>query len=144
MSTVRPFRFGINVATDPGDLPTREDWIALARKAEDLGYAMFSVADHYINDMPPIAALMYVADATRTLRIGSCVFDVNYRHPILLAKEVAALDWFSGGALSWDWEPDGYRPITSRWVCRSIVLGCAFGAWRSRCLSSSNFSLRTP
>ncbi|HEY7835624.1 MAG TPA: TIGR03621 family F420-dependent LLM class oxidoreductase [Ktedonobacterales bacterium] len=97
MSNPRPFRFGIKVATDPGDIPTREGWIALARKAEDLGYATFSVADHYINDMLPIAALMFVADATRTLRIGSCVFDVNYRHPILLAKEVAALDWFSGG-----------------------------------------------
>jgi probable F420-dependent oxidoreductase len=97
MSTARRFRFGIKMATDPGDIPTREAWITLARKAEDLGYATFSVADHYINDMLPIAALMYVADATRALRIGSCVFDVNYRHPVLLAKEVAAIDWFSGG-----------------------------------------------
>jgi probable F420-dependent oxidoreductase len=97
MSNTRPFRFGIKVATDPGDLPTREDWVALARKAEDLGYATFSVADHYINEILPIAALMYVADATSTLRIGSCVFDINYRHPVLLAKEVAAIDWFSGG-----------------------------------------------
>ncbi|HKV83277.1 MAG TPA: TIGR03621 family F420-dependent LLM class oxidoreductase [Ktedonobacterales bacterium] len=97
MSNARPFRFGVKVATDPGDIPTREGWIALARKAEDLGYATFSVADHYINEMLPIAALMYVADATSTLRIGSCVFDVNYRHPALLAKEVAAIDWFSGG-----------------------------------------------
>lgn len=97
MGKLRPFRFGIKVATDPGDIPTREGWIALARRAEDLGYATFSVADHVINDMLPIAALMYVADATKTLRIGSCVFDVNYRHPVLLAKEVAAIDWFSGG-----------------------------------------------
>lgn len=97
MSNIRPFRFGVKVATDPGDIPTREAWIALARKAEDLGYATFSVADHYINEFLPIAALMYVADATSTLRIGSCVFDINYRHPVLLAKEVAAIDWFSGG-----------------------------------------------
>ncbi len=97
MSTTRPFRFGIKVATDPGDIPTREAWIALARKAEDLGYATFSIADHVINEYLPIAALMFVADATRTLRIGSCVFDNNYRHPVLLAKEVAALDLLSGG-----------------------------------------------
>jgi probable F420-dependent oxidoreductase len=97
MSKARPFRFGIKVATDPGDIPTREGWIALARKAEDLGYATFSVADHYINEVLPIAALMYVADATHTLRIGSCVFDVNYRHPVLLVKEATAIDWFSGG-----------------------------------------------
>lgn len=97
MSNTRPFRFGVKVATDPGDIPTREDWIKLARKAEDQGYATLSVADHYINEYLPIAALMFVADATSTLRVGSCVFDVNYRHPVLLAKEVAAIDWFSGG-----------------------------------------------
>jgi probable F420-dependent oxidoreductase len=97
MSRVRPVRFGIKVATDPGDIPSREAWITLARKAEDLGYATFSIADHFVNEYLPIAALMFVADATTTLRIGSCVFDNNYRHPALLAKEVAAIDWLSGG-----------------------------------------------
>jgi probable F420-dependent oxidoreductase len=97
MSASRRFRFGIKVATDPGDLPTRQDWIALARKAEDLGYATLCIADHYINEMLPIAALMFVADAASTVRIGSCVFDVNYRHPVLLAKEVAAIDRVSEG-----------------------------------------------
>jgi probable F420-dependent oxidoreductase len=85
------------VATDPGDIPSRDAWVTLARKAEDLGYATFSIADHVINEYLPIAALMCVADATSTLRIGSCVFDNNYRHPVLLAKEVAALDLLSGG-----------------------------------------------
>ncbi|HEX6777712.1 MAG TPA: TIGR03621 family F420-dependent LLM class oxidoreductase [Ktedonobacterales bacterium] len=97
MSNTRPFRFGVIVATDPGQMPTREAWITLARKTEDLGYATFLVADHYINEYLPIAALMLVAEATRTLRIGSAVFDNNYRHPVLLAKEVAAIDQFSGG-----------------------------------------------
>lgn len=97
MSGVRPFRFGIKVATDPGDIPSREAWITLARKAEDLGYATFCIADHVVNEYLPIAALMCVADATSTLRIGSCVFDNNYRHPVLLAKEVAALDVLSAG-----------------------------------------------
>jgi len=97
MSNARPFRFGVIVATDPGELPTREAWTTLARKAEDLGYATFLVADHFTNEFLPIAALMLVAEATRTLRIGSAVFDNNYRHPVLLAKEVAAIDQFSGG-----------------------------------------------
>ena len=97
MSKTRPFRFGIQVAMDPGDIPSREAWITLARKAEDLGYSTFLIADHYVNEYLPIAALMFVADATSTLRVGSCVFDNNYRHPALLAKEVAAIDWLSGG-----------------------------------------------
>src|SRR5579862_8030585 len=97
MSSARPFRFGIQVANDPGDIPSREAWITLARRAEDLGYSTFLMADHFVNEYLPIAALMFVADATKTLRIGSGVFDNNYRHPALLAKEVAALDQFSGG-----------------------------------------------
>ncbi len=97
MSSARPFRFGIQVATDPGDIPSREAWVRLARRTEDLGYSTFLMADHFVNEYLPIAALMFVADATTTLRIGSCVFDNNYRHPALLAKEVAALDQFSGG-----------------------------------------------
>jgi len=65
MSTTRPFRFGIKVATDPGDIPTREAWIALARKAEDLGYATFSVADHVINEYLPMVALMLAQNRAR-------------------------------------------------------------------------------
>jgi probable F420-dependent oxidoreductase len=97
MSAVRPFRFGVLVATDPGDIPSPEAWTNLARRAEDLGYATFMLADHFVNEYLPIAALMFVASATSTLRVGSCVFDNNYRHPALLAKEVAALDLLSGG-----------------------------------------------
>jgi probable F420-dependent oxidoreductase len=94
MSNVRPFRFGIAVSED---VPSRDEWIRLARRTEDLGYATFLVADHFINEYLPITALMFAADVTRTLRIGSYVFDNNYRHPVLLAKEVAALDRLSGG-----------------------------------------------
>ena len=97
MSTLRPFRFGVLVATDPGDIPSPEAWVSLARRAEDLGYSTFLMADHYVNEVLPIAPLMYIASATTTLRVGSCVFDNNYRHPALLAKEVAAIDMFSGG-----------------------------------------------
>lgn len=90
----RPFRFGL---MGPDDIPSREGWITLARRAEDLGYATLLIGDHYLDTYLPIAALMCVADATRTLRIGSGIFDVNYRHPAQLAKEAAALDLLSGG-----------------------------------------------
>jgi probable F420-dependent oxidoreductase len=94
MSKLRPFRFGL---MGPDDIPTREGWVALARRAEDLGYATLLIGDHYLDSYLPIAALMCVADATSTLRIGSGIFDVNYRHPAQLAKEAAALDLLSGG-----------------------------------------------
>jgi len=42
---------------------------------------------------------MAAADATSSLRIGTLVFDNDYRHPLVLAKEAATLDLLSGGRL---------------------------------------------
>jgi probable F420-dependent oxidoreductase len=53
--------------------------------------------DHFGDQIGPIAALMSVADATSVLRIGSLVFDNDYRHPVVLAKEAATLDLLSDG-----------------------------------------------
>ena len=63
---------------------------------EDLGYTTFLVPDHVWLDVVPVPALMAVADAT-SLRIGSYVFNNDFRHPVLLAREVAMLDVLSGG-----------------------------------------------
>ena len=40
---------------------------------------------------------MAAADATTKLRVGALVFDNDYRHPVVLAKEAATLDLLSGG-----------------------------------------------
>lgn len=62
-----------------------------------MGYAALYVPDHF-SDLPgPIAALMAAADATTTLRVGSLVFDNDYRHPVVLAKEAATIDLLSDG-----------------------------------------------
>ncbi len=91
----RPFRFAV-AATSALD---RDAWIALARRAEELGYAVFLMPDHVMRQFAPVPALMAVADATTRLHIGSFVFANDYRHPLLLAKEVATLDVLSGGRL---------------------------------------------
>ncbi len=93
MMNRRPFRFG--VARESA--PSREAWTRLVQQAEDLGYATFLLADHYVNEFPPIAALMAAAHAANTIRIGSFVFDNDFRHPAQLAKEAATLDLLSGG-----------------------------------------------
>jgi probable F420-dependent oxidoreductase len=49
--------------------------------------------------LAPIAALMAAAGATRTLWVGSLVFDNGYRHPVMLAKEAATIDLLSDGRL---------------------------------------------
>src|SRR5438067_3514050 len=93
MDQQRPFRFGVAAES----APSREQWAALVRKVEGMGYATFVLADHFVNEFLPIAALMAAADATSTLRVGTFVFDNDFRHPVVLAKEVATLDLLSGG-----------------------------------------------
>jgi probable F420-dependent oxidoreductase len=55
------------------------------------------VPDHFGDQMGPIAALVSAADATTVLRVGALVFDNDYRHPVVLAKEAATLDLLSEG-----------------------------------------------
>lgn len=94
----RPFRFGIQASALPGGTDAA-GWRALARRVEDLGYATLTVADHLDDQLAPMPALMAVADATTTLRIGTLVSNNDFRHPVVLAKELATVDLLSGGRL---------------------------------------------
>ncbi len=86
-------RFGVSVA----QARSKEEWVATVCKIEFLGYSMLQMPDHLGQQRAPIAALQAAAEATQTLRIGSLVFDNDFRHPALLAKEAATLDLLSGG-----------------------------------------------
>jgi probable F420-dependent oxidoreductase len=89
----RPIRFG----TGGGRLADRDRLVAAARRAEDVGYSTFSMADHFGLPFAPLIALQAVADATTTLRITQTVLAHDFRQPAVLAKELATLDVFSGG-----------------------------------------------
>ncbi len=71
----------------------------LARTVESLGYSTLTMPDHFTDQFAPVPALMAAADATDTLRIGALVWDNDYRHPVVLAKELATLDVLSAGRL---------------------------------------------
>jgi len=92
-----PFRFAAQLAKSPDG--TAAGWAEQARKAEDLGYSALLMPDHFDDQLAPVPALMAAADATTTLRVGALVFDNDYRHPLVLAKEAATLDLLSGGRL---------------------------------------------
>lgn len=53
--------------------------------------------DHFTEQLAPVPALMAVAAATERVRIGALVFDNDYRHPVVLAKEMATMDVLSDG-----------------------------------------------
>src|SRR4051812_28905415 len=92
---MRPFRFAVQTSTAPDGRAWRER----ARKMESLGYSTLYIPDHFGDQFGPLVALTSAAEATETLRVGSLVFDNDYRHPVVLAKELATLDLLSEGRL---------------------------------------------
>src|SRR5262245_19630427 len=96
MPSRRAFRFGAAAFRAPSGAV----WAENARRIEDLGYATLLMADHFgAGDFAPIAALTAAALATTTLRVSCTVFDNDFRHPAVLAREAATLDVLSGGRL---------------------------------------------
>src|SRR2546422_4985532 len=96
----RPHRFRFGLLGE--NVRSATELMETARRAEAAGFATFLLRDHFIEEpfghqLAPLAALATVAAATERLRVGSLVVCNDYRHPVLLAKEVATLDLVSGG-----------------------------------------------
>lgn len=89
----KPFRFAIQASTATDG----KAWRALARKVEDLGYSTMYIPDHFGDQWAPTIAMTIASEATTTLNVGALVFDNDYRHPVVLAKEMATLDLASDG-----------------------------------------------
>jgi probable F420-dependent oxidoreductase len=82
-----PFRFGVYSAVTP----TMSAWRDQARTAEDLGYSTLYVSDHLDAQFGPLVATTVAAEATSTLHVGPFVLNNDFRHPVVLAKEIATL-----------------------------------------------------
>jgi probable F420-dependent oxidoreductase len=91
----RGFRFGVQVSKET----TAKGWAELARRTEAAGYEVLTMPDHFTDQLAPVPALMAAASATTTLRVGALVFDNDYKHPVVLAKELATIDLLSEGRL---------------------------------------------
>jgi F420-dependent oxidoreductase-like protein len=78
-----------------------------AKAADEAGFALFTVMDHFFQmekqwpaDNPMLegyTALAFVAAHTSRIQLATLVTGVTYRHPGLLAKTVTTLDVLSGG-----------------------------------------------
>jgi alkanesulfonate monooxygenase SsuD/methylene tetrahydromethanopterin reductase-like flavin-dependent oxidoreductase (luciferase family) len=85
--------------------------VALASRAETLGFASVWVHDHVFNAghvfrrigarpyYEPLTLLSYVAARTERVGLGTSVLVLPYHNPIRLAKTAATLDVLSGGRL---------------------------------------------
>lgn len=88
----RPFRFGVQLSRLPAD-----GWVEQIRRIEALGYSTVFCPDHFGNQLDPTAALAMAAAVTERLHVGSLVYDVDYRHPVVYAKAAATIHLLSGG-----------------------------------------------
>jgi len=102
-----------------GPLATRDAVVTFAREAEKRDVASLWISDHVIfprtatgsypggrfphpPDKPylePVTVLTAAAVVTDKARLGSSVFILGHRHPVVMAKMLASMDALSGGRL---------------------------------------------
>jgi probable F420-dependent oxidoreductase len=80
----------------------------VAQRAEQLGYSMVFLPEHFFTPASHVelsgnhyfdatTAQAFIAGATSTITLGSMVTILPLHNPIVAAKQIATLDWFSGG-----------------------------------------------
>ena len=89
---------------------------AFAREVEDLGFDSLFITDHLlvgkrfysVNWLEPLLALAVAAGVTERVRLGTSILIMPLRNPVLLAKELATLQFLSdnrvvlGGGVGWN------------------------------------------
>jgi probable F420-dependent oxidoreductase len=93
-TTAKPFSFGVQM----GNAGSAGEWRDKARKVEDLGYATLYMPDHFVDTaLAPVPAMAMALAHTTTLRVCALVLDNDYKHPAIVAKEIATMDVLSDG-----------------------------------------------
>ncbi|MEP5765718.1 MAG: TIGR03621 family F420-dependent LLM class oxidoreductase [Halieaceae bacterium] len=104
----KPFRFGLQ-AFNP---KSPAAWRDMVRKTEELGYSAYHLADHFMGPGPAqestahppqllgaVPAMAMALELTNSIKVGARVFCMDYREPVMLAKEAATMDYLSDGRL---------------------------------------------
>ena len=89
------FRFGVEMMAPFDGM----SWTDSAKEVEALGYSTLFVPDHFHEGYGPITAMATAAMATTTLKVGPMVLACDFRHPAVLARELASIDVLSQGRL---------------------------------------------
>lgn len=111
-------RFGVFLPSFvwSGDGPERARGVLdFAREVEDLGFDSIFITDHLlaakqfysVSFLEPLVALSLVAGVTERVKLGTSVMVVPIREPVLLAKQLATLQFLSnnrfvlGAGIGW-------------------------------------------
>jgi probable F420-dependent oxidoreductase len=135
----------------------------LAKAAEEAGFESLWTVDHvvipaeYRSVYPydpsgrigpddtvfpdPLIWLSYIAAATSTLRLGTAILILPQRNPVVLAKELATLDFLSGGrvilGVGVGWLKEEYEALGVPWDGRGRrgeeSIGAMRALWSQEC-----------
>jgi probable F420-dependent oxidoreductase len=89
---MHPFRFGVQLKSS-GSI---EHILSVVSRVESLGYDVITVPDHIDESMSPFVLLGYLASKTG-LTLGTMVLSNDFRSPVIVAREAAALATISQG-----------------------------------------------
>ena len=95
MAHPRRFRFAVELHEPFAGC----SWTETVRETEALGYSTMFVPDHFDEGLGPISAMAAAAAVTTTMNVGTLVLDCDFRHPAVLARELATIDLLSEGRL---------------------------------------------
>ena len=95
----------LRIFVEPQQGATYDDQLAVALKAEELGFGAFFRSDHYLamgvdgrpGPTDSWVTLAGLARETSTIRLGTMMTSATFRHPGPLAISVAQVDQMSGG-----------------------------------------------
>lgn len=141
----------LRIFTEPQQGASYDQLLAVAQRAEQLGFDAFFRSDHYlkmgqVDGLPgPTDAWITLAGLARdtsTIRLGTLVTPVTFRHPGPLAIAVAQVDQMSGGRVElglgtgwFDAEHDAYGltfpPIGERFALLEEQLAIISGLWET-------------
>ena len=96
----------LRIFVEPQQGATYDQQLAVAQRAEALGFDAFFRSDHFLKmgDVSGLpgptdswVTLGAIARETSTIRLGTLVTSATFRHPGMLAVQVAQVDQMSGG-----------------------------------------------
>ncbi|RYY92041.1 MAG: LLM class flavin-dependent oxidoreductase [Comamonadaceae bacterium] len=99
-------KFGVFDHVDRGQVPLAQHYenrLKLAEAYDREGFHAYHIAEHHSTPLgmasSPSVFLAAVAQRTRRLRLGTCVYTLPLIHPLRVLEEVCMLDQMSGGRL---------------------------------------------
>src|SRR5947209_19275300 len=136
--------FGLNLP-NYSSLGNRDAMIAIAERAEALGYSSLWTSDHILvpknrpepfgNVLESFTTLAYLAARTERIRLGTGILVLPQRNPLLVAKQAATVNHLSGGRLTLGigvgWIPEEYGYLRADFHTRGALADEYIAAMRA-------------